>query len=148
MTNTRSLSDLTAFSLIGLPLGFAYAWLISSILQLPACAELSGTLAKSRPVTALTAPRPQSAKTPARSYQVPEWWRREWTRRQYAKRIDDRVRAQEMRESTKAMWNPRSPQTIAYRRVYYLAHKDSLAHLTNKTNAKFESRSNSSKPTQ
>jgi hypothetical protein len=139
MTIKRALSDLTAFSLIGVPLGFAYAWLISSMLQLPAFAELPVTPTKPKPLAAPTSSRAQSTKTVARTYQIPEWWRREWTRRQYQKRVEDRLRAQEMRDSTRAMWNPRSPQAMAYRRAYYISHRDLLANPTSKTNTNTKS---------
>jgi hypothetical protein len=70
----------------------------------------------------------RSAKTSAQSYKAPEWWRRETMRRQYVE-MNRRKRAQqEMKESTKAMWNPRSPQAMAYQRAYLLSHKDLQSH--------------------
>lgn len=63
-----------------------------------------------------------SAKTSARSYQVPEWWRREWRRREQVRWFESKLLAREVKTDSKAMWNPRSPQAIAYRRAWLLSH--------------------------
>ena len=106
------------------------AWWLALGFVLIACQFLpTGTQANpANPVSTVRSSSIQKqAKRPATtSYKVPEWWRKEWTRRQNVKRIEDRIRVQEMRESSKAMWNPRSPQAIAYRRAYLLSHKDLL----------------------
>jgi hypothetical protein len=75
-----------------------------------------------------------SKSSATKTYKVPAWWQREWTRRQYVKRNEDGHRAQEMKEATKAMWNPRSAQALAYRRAYMNSHKDLLLR-TRTTNA-------------
>jgi len=88
----------------------------------------------------VTSTQRKPTRTSTQSYRVPEWWRREWTRRQYVKQFENIRRAQEARESTKAMWNPRSPQAMAYRRAYLNSHRELFAQQNSASKTRTDSR--------
>lgn len=93
---------------------------------LPACNAKSSSLTK-RPSTGQTT-RGQMANPVMKSRQavrqvvIPGWWRDEWTRRQVAMRTERWLLAKERQTDSKAMWNPRSPQALAFRHALITSH--------------------------
>lgn len=84
-----------------------------------ATAAQPGLQATSKKATTL-----QPAKAATRT--VPAWWRQEWTRRQQMMRIEHWDLARERQTDSKQMWNPRSPQALAFRNAGIYAHGGSI----------------------
>jgi hypothetical protein len=112
--------------------------------NLPICAA-NPTTATIQTKAVTTGQRP-TTRSAASTSQVPDWWRRNWALRKARERHDAWLQTREARDSTKAMWNPRSPDAIAYRRIYYATHRYLQAPSTSRSAAGAASRQSNRSP--
>lgn len=106
--------------------------LTTGINCLPATCANSTVSAKQALTSKVTLQKSTSLKSGAkrssagRQVVIPSWWRQEWTRRQQAMGIERWQLAKERQTDSKAMWNPRTPQSLAYRHALLASHGESV----------------------